>query len=185
MSVFNDVLEEAHVSSHWKADFRKKWYGELGAICSFLPKSAPTIVAVSTTLSSQVRRDVLWVLQYYTQNYVNIDVGNDRPKFTLNFSSRIAAIQSQSYCGNTHVVSTVTLVMCRWTDSTCALMEREDIFFLQRTLSTPAHISSLAFGHAGHLFAGSGMTLHNVSVLANICQMMALFVSTISRHTKY
>ena len=32
----------------------------------------------------------------------------------------------------------------------------EDIFFLHRTLNTPAHISSLAFGHAGHLFAGSG-----------------------------
>jgi hypothetical protein len=46
----------------------------------------------------------------------------------------------------------------------------EDVFFLQRTLSTPAHISSLAFGHAGHLFAGSGMVLHIVQVfaLANI-----------------
>ena len=35
----------------------------------------------------------------------------------------------------------------------------EDVFGLQRTLYTPAHISSLAFGHAGHLFAGSGMAL--------------------------
>ena len=62
----------------------------------------------------------------------------------------------------------------------------EDVFFLQRTLSTPAHISSLAFGHAGHLFAGSGMVLHiTFHALVNICQMMALFVSTISRHTKY
>ena len=63
----------------------------------------------------------------------------------------------------------------------------ENFFFLQRTLRTPAHISSLAFGHAGHLFAGSGMYAlqHIVSAPANICQMMALFVSTISRHTKY
>jgi len=35
------------------------------------------------------------------------------------------------------------------------MMKQEDNFFLQHTLSTPAHISSLAFGHAGHLFAGS------------------------------
>jgi hypothetical protein len=31
------------------------------------------------------------------------------------------------------------------------------IFVLQKSLSTPSHISSLAFGHAGHLFAGSGI----------------------------
>ncbi|KAF8969646.1 WD40-repeat-containing domain protein [Flammula alnicola] len=30
-----------------------------------------------------------------------------------------------------------------------------DIFYLEKTLSIPSHISSLAFGHAAHLFAGS------------------------------
>jgi len=34
---------------------------------------------------------------------------------------------------------------------------QHSIFILQKSLSTPSHISSLAFGHAGHLFAGSGM----------------------------
>jgi hypothetical protein len=65
--------------------------------------------------------------------------------------------------------------------------DTEVIFVLQRTLSTPAHISSLAFGHSGHLFAGSGMAKTYIlfSGLANICQMMAVFVSTIFRHTKY
>ena len=35
--------------------------------------------------------------------------------------------------------------------------QQDAIFILQKSLSTPSHISSLAFGHAGHLFAGSGM----------------------------
>lgn len=30
-----------------------------------------------------------------------------------------------------------------------------EFYALQRTLQTPSHITSLAFGHAGHLFAGS------------------------------
>jgi len=30
-----------------------------------------------------------------------------------------------------------------------------EFYALQRTLETPSHITSLAFGHAGHLFAGS------------------------------
>ena len=42
----------------------------------------------------------------------------------------------------------------------CALIKQleeapKEIFFLQRTLSTSAHISSLATGHA-HLFASAG-----------------------------
>ena len=32
----------------------------------------------------------------------------------------------------------------------------QEVFNLDRTLYSPAHIASLAFGHAGHLFAGSG-----------------------------
>ncbi|KAF9558000.1 hypothetical protein CPC08DRAFT_736537 [Agrocybe pediades] len=32
---------------------------------------------------------------------------------------------------------------------------RQEVFVLEKSLSTPAHISSLTFGHAGHLFAGS------------------------------
>jgi superfamily II DNA helicase RecQ len=78
MSVF---VDEAHIISHWGTGFRKK-YGELGIIRSFLPKSA-SIVAVSATLSSRVRRDVLRVLRYHPQNYVNIDVGNDRPNVSI------------------------------------------------------------------------------------------------------
>ncbi|KAF8077662.1 WD40-repeat-containing domain protein, partial [Lyophyllum atratum] len=33
--------------------------------------------------------------------------------------------------------------------------EPNEWYSIQRTLKTPAHISSLAFGHAGHLYAGS------------------------------
>ena len=33
---------------------------------------------------------------------------------------------------------------------------QHEYFSLEKTLDTPAHISSLTFGHAGHLFAGSG-----------------------------
>lgn len=34
--------------------------------------------------------------------------------------------------------------------------EPEEFYDLQKSLETPAHISCLTFGHAGHLFAGSG-----------------------------
>ena len=77
------VIDEAHIIiiSHWGNGFRKK-YGELGIIRSFLLKSTP-IVAVSATLSGRVRRDVLRVLRFDLNNFVNIDVGNDRPNVSI------------------------------------------------------------------------------------------------------
>ncbi|KAF8163623.1 WD40-repeat-containing domain protein [Crassisporium funariophilum] len=44
----------------------------------------------------------------------------------------------------------------------------ENVFTLQQTLRTPAHVSSLAFGHGGHLFAGSddgSLRLYDLSSL--------------------
>jgi hypothetical protein len=34
--------------------------------------------------------------------------------------------------------------------------EQVEFYHLQKTLETPAHVSCLNFGHAGHLFVGSG-----------------------------
>jgi superfamily II DNA helicase RecQ len=78
LSVF---IDEAHVISHWGSGFRKK-YGELGIIRTFLPKLTP-IIAVSATLPGRVHRDVLRVLRFDQNNFVNIDVGNDRPNVSL------------------------------------------------------------------------------------------------------
>lgn len=79
--VISIFVDEAHVISHWGSGFRKK-YGELGIIRSFIPKST-SIVAVSATLPPRVRRDVIRVLRYHPQQYVSIDVGNDRPNVTI------------------------------------------------------------------------------------------------------
>lgn len=38
-----------------------------------------------------------------------------------------------------------------------------ETFTLLKTLETPSHVSSLAFGHAGHLFAGSGEFLNHLA----------------------
>lgn len=73
LSVF---VDEAHCVSHWGADFRKK-YGTLGIVRSFLP-SGTSMVAVSATFTSHVRRDVLSKLQFGA-NFVDVNIGNDRP----------------------------------------------------------------------------------------------------------
>ncbi|KAF8952572.1 P-loop containing nucleoside triphosphate hydrolase protein [Flammula alnicola] len=75
------VIDEAHVISHWGSGFRKK-YGELGTIRSFLLKSTP-IVALSATMPGRVRRDILRILRFDQKNFVNIDVGNDRPNVSI------------------------------------------------------------------------------------------------------
>ncbi|KAJ7731866.1 P-loop containing nucleoside triphosphate hydrolase protein [Mycena metata] len=74
------VVDEAHVVSHWGASFRKK-YGTLGTIRAFLPRGTP-MVALSATLPARVRGDVLSKLQF-SKDYVNIDVGNDRPNVSI------------------------------------------------------------------------------------------------------
>jgi superfamily II DNA helicase RecQ len=78
--VLSIVVDEAHVVSHWGASFRKK-YGTLGIIRAFLPRGTP-IVALSATLSARIRTDVLSKLQF-SKDYVNIDVGNDRPNVSI------------------------------------------------------------------------------------------------------
>jgi superfamily II DNA helicase RecQ len=86
--VMSVVIDEAHVVSHWGSDFRKK-YGTLGIIQAFLPGGTP-IVAVSATLPTRVRNDVLTKLQF-SKDYISIDEGNDRP----NVSIVVRAIQEQ------------------------------------------------------------------------------------------
>ena len=86
--VLSVVVDEAHVVSHWGSEFRKK-YGTLGIIRAFLPRGTP-IVAVSATLPTRVRNDVLAKLQF-RKDYISIDEGNDRP----NVSIVVRAIQEQ------------------------------------------------------------------------------------------
>ncbi|KAJ7607060.1 P-loop containing nucleoside triphosphate hydrolase protein [Roridomyces roridus] len=78
--ILSVVIDEAHVVSHWGSQFRKQ-YGYLGLIRSFIPRGA-SIVAMSATLSSRVRQDVLDKL-YFGGDYLVIDVGNDRPNVSL------------------------------------------------------------------------------------------------------
>jgi superfamily II DNA helicase RecQ len=74
------VVDEAHVVSHWGASFRKK-YGTLGTLRAFLPRGTP-VVALSATLPARIQSDVLSKLQF-SRDYINIDVGNDRPNVSL------------------------------------------------------------------------------------------------------
>ncbi|KAJ7590265.1 P-loop containing nucleoside triphosphate hydrolase protein [Mycena floridula] len=78
--LFLIVVDEAHLVSHWGADFRKK-YGELGIIRALLPPGVP-IVAMSATLPARVRKDVLAKLQF-GKNFVNVNIGNDRPNISI------------------------------------------------------------------------------------------------------
>lgn len=78
--ILSVVVDEAHVVSHWGSEFCKK-YGTLGIIRAFLPRGTP-IVAVSATLSARVRADVLSKLQF-GKDFVNINIGNDRPNVSL------------------------------------------------------------------------------------------------------
>ncbi|KAL1707087.1 P-loop containing nucleoside triphosphate hydrolase protein [Schizophyllum commune] len=75
------VVDEAHVVSHWGAQFRKK-YGQIGQIRAFVPRRTP-IVALSATLSARIRDDVLAKLQFHKTDFVSVDVGNDRPNVSL------------------------------------------------------------------------------------------------------
>ncbi len=72
--ILSVVVDEAHVVSHWGTQFRKK-YGTLGTIRAHLPRGTP-VVALSATLPSCVRTDVLSKLQF-GNDYDSIDVGND------------------------------------------------------------------------------------------------------------
>lgn len=74
------AVDEAHCVSRWGDSFRKQ-YGTLGNIRAFLPRSTP-VIAVSATLSPRVRKDVLSRL-HFSDDYVAIDVGNDRPNVSL------------------------------------------------------------------------------------------------------
>jgi superfamily II DNA helicase RecQ len=80
--VLSVVVDEAHVVSHWGHAFHKK-YRSLGMVRAFLLRSTP-VVALSATLAARVRRDVLDKLQFGKGgDYVNIDVGNDRPNVSI------------------------------------------------------------------------------------------------------
>lgn len=86
--ILSIVIDEAHVVSHWGSDFRKK-YGTLGILRALLPKGTP-FVAMSATLGPRVRRDVLHKLQFDENNYLSLNLGNDRS----NVSIVVRAIQN-------------------------------------------------------------------------------------------
>ena len=75
------VIDEAHVISHWGNGFRKM-YARLGILRALLPKGIP-FMAMSATLGARVRNDVLTKLQYDEKNYINVNLGNDRPNVSL------------------------------------------------------------------------------------------------------
>ncbi|KAJ2990544.1 hypothetical protein NUW54_g8438 [Trametes sanguinea] len=67
--------------SHWGSEFRKK-YGSLGIVRAFLPRGTP-IVALSATLTSRVRRDVISKLHFPKKGDSFLNVGNDRPNISI------------------------------------------------------------------------------------------------------
>lgn len=85
--IMSIVIDEAHVVSHWGSGFRKK-YGSLGILRALVPKGTP-MVAMSATLPTRVRFDVLNKLQYNLKDYIYLDLGNDR----LNVSLVVRAMQ--------------------------------------------------------------------------------------------
>jgi superfamily II DNA helicase RecQ len=86
--ILSIVIDEAHVVSHWGSEFRKK-YGTLGILRALLPKRTP-FVAMSATLGSRVRHDVLHKLQFDENNYLSLNLGNDHS----NVSIVVRAIQN-------------------------------------------------------------------------------------------
>jgi superfamily II DNA helicase RecQ len=79
--ILSIIVDEAHVVSHWGAGFRKK-YGELGVVRAFIPHGTP-IVAMSATMPTRVRQDVLRKLEFAQDGYIDINVGNERPNVAL------------------------------------------------------------------------------------------------------
>lgn len=75
------VVDEVHVVSQWGSSFRKT-YGTLGILRALLPRGTP-FVGMSATLGLRVRLDVLKKLQFDMKNYVNINLGNDRPNVSI------------------------------------------------------------------------------------------------------
>ncbi|KAK0219335.1 hypothetical protein EDD85DRAFT_797446 [Armillaria nabsnona] len=94
--LFSVVIDEAHVVSHWGAQFHKM-YGRLGTIRAFIPKLV-SMVAMSATLSKRIRDDVLSKLQFKqtTTGYVTINVGNDRSNVSL-------VVRAMQYAMNSYV----------------------------------------------------------------------------------
>lgn len=79
--ILSVIVDEAHVVSIWGANFRKE-YGRIGMIRAQLPKGTP-LVAMSATLLPRIRRDVLKKLQINEKDYINLDIGNDRPTISI------------------------------------------------------------------------------------------------------
>ncbi|THH15238.1 hypothetical protein EUX98_g9497 [Antrodiella citrinella] len=79
--VLSMVVDEAHVASHWGAEFRKK-YGTLGEVRAFLPRGTP-VIAMTATLTARVRRDLHAKLQFTKGTSKFLNVGNDRPNVSI------------------------------------------------------------------------------------------------------
>ncbi|KAF4622101.1 hypothetical protein D9613_009530 [Agrocybe pediades] len=79
--ILSVVVDEAHVISHWGAEFRKD-YGRLGILRSILPNGTP-FVAMSATLSRRIKNDVLKKLEFNEKDYLDLDIGNDRSNVSI------------------------------------------------------------------------------------------------------
>ncbi|KAF8968227.1 P-loop containing nucleoside triphosphate hydrolase protein [Flammula alnicola] len=77
LSVF---IDEAHCVSHWGTSFHKQ-YGSIGNIRAFLPCNT-SIVAVTATLTPRVHQDLVSKLQFNQNEYLFLNIGNDRPNIT-------------------------------------------------------------------------------------------------------
>lgn len=79
--ILSMFVDEAHVISHWGAEFRKK-YGTLGFVRALLPRATP-VIAVSATLTARVRRDICSKLHFPKNGSNFINVGNDRSNVSI------------------------------------------------------------------------------------------------------
>ncbi|KAG8944357.1 hypothetical protein FRC04_002016 [Tulasnella sp. 424] len=71
------VVDEVHCISTWGADFRPD-YGRVSAIRSFLNRKLP-VLALSATLTADVRADVRRHLGFKERRTMFINLGNNRP----------------------------------------------------------------------------------------------------------
>ncbi|KAI0687404.1 hypothetical protein BC835DRAFT_1419877 [Cytidiella melzeri] len=75
------VVDEAHCISLWGANFCKK-YATLGMVRAFLPRGT-LVIAMTATLTGQVRRDFNSKLHFAKQGTVFHNEGNDRPNVSI------------------------------------------------------------------------------------------------------
>ncbi|KAH7906547.1 P-loop containing nucleoside triphosphate hydrolase protein [Hygrophoropsis aurantiaca] len=151
--ILSVVVDEAHVVLHWGAAFRKQ-YGTLGKVRYFLPQNTP-FVAVSATLPARVRNDVLDKLEFAKNDYVSIDIGNDRP----NVSIVVRGIQ--------HPMNTYANLD----------------FIIPKDVSSPSHIQQ-TFIYADNIAVGTDIVDHITELLPDSLQQLGLIRPYNAAHSK-